>query len=623
MAKRMGGGFGGKRAAAQRMPPDGRLRQSQLITSFGAGAIVDLVDDAVLIGGLDFWRMPNGGEPVAEPRLRAAVAEVMAALERPFSYDRPFLRPPAGDEDSASPAVGIQAYEFPRWFICQNPKCRALVKAAQLVRRNNRYWHTCDTADRSEEKCVPVRFVAACPHGHLDDVNWPRWSHDGELCAAPRLRFDEAASGDFGDVQVRCQTCGKGRHLIDFMALEKAPFCSGERPWLGPQGREDGCKEKQRLLIRTASNTYFGQSMSALSIPERASARDAVQSVWDVLQAVTTPESLALYRAIPKVKAALGTLTDAEVMAEVQAVRENRPVAKVELRTDEFSQFLAQKEELPGEMPPDDLSVTFWARRFTPKGGLPEGIGRLVLARRLREVVTQIGFTRLEPASVDLQGRYDLNVKSAPLGLQQNWLPASEIRGEGFFVQLDEERVRAWEERPAVQQRISELKAGFDAWKKARGSKMEFPGGRFYLVHSLAHVLINAVSLECGYPASAIKERIYVAPATAKVPMAALLLSTGTSGVEGTLGGLVEEGRRIGAHLERAINEARLCSNDPVCAHHRPADAAERHLEGAACHGCLFVAECSCERFNQLLDRALVAPSLGHADVAYFQGTVR
>lgn len=58
-----------------------------------------------------------------------------------------------------------------------------------------------------------------------------------------------------------------------------------------------------------------------------------------------------------------------------------------------------------------------------------------------------------------------------------------------------------------------------------------------------------------------------------------------------------------------------MCSNDPVCAAHAPKDGkddpTERYLEGAACHGCLYVAEPSCERFNSYLDRALVVPAMG------------
>jgi hypothetical protein len=70
--------------------------------------------------------------------------------------------------------------------------------------------------------------------------------------------------------------------------------------------------------------------------------------------------------------------------------------------------------------------------------------------------------------------------------------------------------------------------------------------------------------------------------------MAGILLMTGTTGAEGTLGGLVEEGRRLGRHLFRAWESARLCFNDPVCAHHVPVGLDDRNLEGAACHGGLF-----------------------------------
>jgi len=148
----------------------------------------------------------------------------------------------------------------------------------------------------------------------------------------------------------------------------------------------------------------------------------------------------------------------------------------------------------------------------------------------------------------------------------------------------------------------------------------EFPGVRFYLLHSLAHLLLTAISLECGYAASAIRERIYCAAAgVAEPPMAGILLST-TTGSDGTLGGLVEEGRRLRHHLQQAWDLGRLCSNNPVCAAHDPTRGRDdRTLEGAARHGCLYIAECSCERFNRYLDRALVVPTLGNdPQLAFF-----
>ena len=117
------------------------------------------------------------------------------------------------------------------------------------------------------------------------------------------------------------------------------------------------------------------------------------------------------------------------------------------------------------------------------------------------------------------------------------------------------------------------LRRGNASWVKVSKSKLEFPGARFYLLHSLSHLLMTEVSLDCGYPASSIHERLYCAPHEDANPMAGLLLMTGTNGAEGTLGGLVEEGGRLGRHLKRAWKNAQLCSNDPVCAKHEPTAA--------------------------------------------------
>lgn len=134
------------------------------------------------------------------------------------------------------------------------------------------------------------------------------------------------------------------------------------------------------------------------------------------------------------------------------------------------------------------------------------------------------------------------------------------------------------------------------------------------MLHSLSNLLIKTVSLECGYAASSIRERIYAGDSGYGI-----LLCTGTSGSEGTLGGLVEVGKRIEHHLAAAIEFGRLCSNDPVCPQHKPDDTQEeRFLHGSACHGCLLIAETSCERRNEFLDRVLVVNTVEAADAAFF-----
>jgi hypothetical protein len=609
----MRGGFGGK--VQQR--PDGTFRQSQVVTTFGPGAMVDLLNDAVLVGGLDFWSYDrNFAIPtISEPRLRDAIVERFRNLGRELSQDQPFRAPPIGSDREPSKFAGVQVLEFPQWFVCQNVHCRALVRRDGLELTSHRYFHQCDRTHKSE--CVPVRFVSACKRGHIDEFHWIGFVHSvgsRERCASPSLTFQEGVTGDFNDIRVAC-ACGASAKLNATYGLELP--CFGSRPWLGPEGKEE-CKEHVRLLVRTASNSYFPQVVSALSIPDPAGdLQERVRSVWDVVK-TATKELLPAFRQIEKVRIALEGYGDDQVLLAVSAIAEDRPVSQGSIRTAEFKQFVASKVEAPGDLPP--VGATFFARTVRPKGGLPLGVGRLVVASKLREVAAQIGFTRLEPVSADLQGEYDLGVEAAALGLTTNWLPASEVHGEGVFLELDEAAVRQWESLDVVKSRGRELLAGYEAWSSTVEAAPAFPGVRFYMLHSLSHLLISAISLECGYAASAIRERIYCGPsAKDPTPMAAILLSTGTSGTEGTLGGLVEQGRQIRSHLQRAWDLGRLCSNDPVCGTHSPeSDHAERFLEGSACHGCLFIAECSCERFNRYLDRALVVPAIGHpAELAF------
>ncbi len=608
---------GGK---ASRVKADGEVRRSQSIRTYGAGSLMDLLDRSVLIGGLDFWRFgTEGAVAITEHRLRQTVTSMLNQLDEPvnLSTDKPFVHPPAGLDGEPQRSNGIEVFEFPQWFVCQDNKCRALVRAPQgLELKADRWQHYCDS--RKYSPAVPVRFVLACKNGHLDEMPWIYFVHEGQgkqRCASPSLRLIEGRTGDFSEVAVRC-ACKQWRYLAHARAEEANPPCKGYRPWLGPEAQEN-CDQRPRLLMRGASNTYFSQVVSALSIPESDSELvNVVRDLMDVLTNATKETLPTLRHAIPKL-AALGDASDDEVLEAVEALKNPEEAEQVPLRTAEYLQLTSQPAYRTGVLPqPDDK---FFARRYDPPTGLPDGIGQIVVAPRLREVAVQVGFTRLDAPTANLQGEYDLQVTTCKLGLNTEWLPASEIWGEGVFVQLDEGAVRDWEDRKAVSARAKVLLAGYDRWKEERSNAPKFPGVRFYLLHSLSHLLINAIAVECGYSAAALSERIYCAPRNDDVPMAAILISTGTPGTEGTLGGLVEQGKHLLEHLRRAYDMGRLCSNDPVCAYHSPAkDPTRRDREGAACHGCLYVAEPSCERFNCYLDRALVVPTMGHPEYLAF-----
>lgn len=606
--------------------PDGQIRQSQMVTTFGPGSMVDLVNRAVVIGGLEHWGYSSKGfVALDDARLRRSLIPRLKALDPnlELAEENYFRVAPECDLREASTRVGVQALEFPRWFVCQG--CRRLARASDAFEdKGGRYRHQCEKNKSSH--AVPVRFVAACKSGHLSDFPWIPFAHqDHETCERPELVLLEGSTGDVSRIFVKCKTCDRGQPLS---AAGVLPYkCSGDRPWLGGRAvNEPDCKEQLKLLVRTASNAYFAQVVSALRLPEPdpdpLTLRLREKDIWDIVRHASSVEVLVGFAAIPKIASAIEGHSMAKVFAAIEKER-NASEGKIErpLRTAEYERLTTAPPEQPGVLAPEGAK---FAAFEIPKSlaNLPAGVSRLVIVPEMREVRVQVSFSRFDSISANLQGEFDFGryrVRPAVLTLptgNEKWLPAAEVRGEGLFLQLDPVAVTAWEQRPAVQDRAELLLRGFEA--EGGG---EFPGIRFYLLHSLSHLLLTAISLECGYAASAIRERIYCSPPLGDDPgMAGLLLSTGTTGSEGTLGGLIEEGRRVRHHLREAYELGRLCSNDPVCAAHDPSvEASDRRLEGAACHGCLYIAECSCERFNRFLDRALVVPTIGNdAELAFF-----
>ena len=583
---------------------DGQLRQSQVITTYGPGALIDLPKHAAIMGGLDTW--PGGLDEIVEPRLSRVLQHVTAV-----PLPRLYAPPPAPSEPWAA-AKGIGAWRFPEWFVVQDDPSGERERSRRLVHRK-----ALDDRSRFDgREVVPTRFVRACPRGHVDDLDWREFVHGRESTCRRQLWLDEqGTSGDLAELSVRCE-CGKRRLLYEATELDQKPLgiCGGTRPWLGLH-TDEPCGQPSRLLIRTASNAYFPQVVSVLSLPDRGTAIDtAVTDHWDDLVIVETRDDLAFIKKKPAVAAGLDRFSDDEVLDAIARIKGggggDRPVKAVELDA-----LLMAPEGFGDDIP---IDPNFHARRLPEnvwrKTSQSDGIAAVVQLHRLREVLALIGFTRFEAAMRDIHGEYDTDVERAEIALEPTWYPAVENRGEGVFLQLRSESVDEWLERDAVQHRVVELRRGHTAWAETRKSVPSFPGGAYILLHTLAHLLIQSLAMRCGYPASSIRERVYT-----EEGRYGILLYTGTPDAEGTLGGLVQQGRYVEDHLAEALRMGELCSNDPICAQHAPGESVRNaYLHGAACHGCTLIAETSCEMRNDYLDRALVVPVLGLSDAAFF-----
>lgn len=623
-ARASGSGRSGGGGAKAGPRPEGQVRRSQVLTTFGPGALVDFPKYAVIMGGLESWGDPDkeGFQQVFEERLEAALR---------IREQNPQLRlfsPPSSPDSPDGPARGISAFEFPEWFVEQPEEARV----GERGYRSRRLLHRRAIERGSYGKVVPIRFVRACPNGHISDIDWRGFVHGGRTDCSRELFLDErGTSGDLSDILVRC-ACKASRSLVDATQKgEQSPLgpCWGEMPWLGaaPAGEPAACLDEKgkpsrnKLLVRSATNAYFPQNVSAISIPADAgkqALREAVEDGWGDFESAEGPDDIGHELRKAKYRHLRERFTAQELWAEVDRRRSGVTDERRGIKAAELDTFLATAESA-GEDTPDKERFFATAVPLDPaRSGAMRRVSRVVLVHRMREVTVQLGFTRFEAPARDVDYELSLGVRTAPLAREVTWLPAVENRGEGVFLALDPAAVAEWRRRREVQAREAELVRGFDAWKARRqASKARFPGVTYVLLHSLSHLLLTAVSLECGYAASSIRERIYLDD-----DRCGILLFTGTPDAEGTLGGLVQVGKKLGQPLEAALEMGKLCSNDPVCAQHHPDHAhEERFLHGAACHGCLLVSEPSCEWSNELLDRSLVVDTVESSGAAFFAAT--
>lgn len=584
----------------------GAARPSHLVTTAGVGSVVDLPSMSVMVRGLDDWSSENAArihEPRLLQRLQAVfgpeVERLQAAPHDPRSEDDPWTR------------VGVPVTPFPTWLRC--PRCHRIGPSDgaqfELVHRYGRrpdlakWVHAqCDkqrtTAVARRRPALPARFVVACQAGHLDDFPYGLFVHRGSApCPGPKYTMRDSASTRGPNVFVRC-ACGQARNIIESAGSHgsaQLPVCRGRHPHLGTF---DKCGRQLKLMVLGASNLWFSITASALHLPQEGAIRDVVLDNWDVLGPASTKDFVAtLLAVVPALRPLLDQPLD-DVWAAVETIRAAGGPEPQDVQPD----LLSAEWDLLSHPTTDRQDRDFRAEPTPSPDGYDDVLQQVVLVKRLLEVKALLGFTR-----VDGPGSALKPINYVPPARRVRWLPAVENRGEGVFLELRENAVAGWVERVRGHERLEHLRAAGERWNRSRGlvTDESFQLERYVLLHTLSHLLLRQVALECGYSSSSIRERLYVG--TPEAPTAGILLSTASSDSEGTLGGLVALGEEqyLGMLLSRAAEEGARCSSDPLCADHVPTSPSEaRHA--AACHACLFASETSCECNNAWLDRATV-----------------
>lgn len=588
----------------------GGARPSHLVTTGGVGAMIDLPGMSVIVRGTDTWPLERSAT-IVEPRL---LGQVRATLGQ---HVRTLQHAPWDAKDSEDPwtRTGVPVSPFPTWLRC--PACHRLGplddQQFELVHRSGKRpdlakWvhSTClkQTQKRPLRRraCIPARFVVVCDAGHLDDFPYVEFVHHGaqQACAGPRLTMRDSSTTLGPRVQVKCAECGESENVARAAGKsghERLPVCRGRHPHLQ---RFEACDKPLRLMVLGASNMWFSVTASALHLPSEQSVEDLVARNWEVLGAQPNVQVAGLVISGMEQLRDLRSTAIEEVWATIEKLRSAGGPSEEIVAGD----LLRAEWELLAHPTTDRQDEDFQARPTPPPAGYDRLVSHVVQVHRLREVQALLGFTRLQAAE-----RRELEpANRLPLGRRDTtWVPAFEQRGEGVFLQLPGDRVAAWAARVADHPRVEALRDAYAHWStnRERPPDSGFPIPRYLLLHTLSHLLIRQVALECGYSSASIRERLYVG--TPEEPATGILLSTAASDSEGTLGGLVSlgEAKHLGRLLELAMEDAGRCSSDPLCAEHVPQDPSET-LHAAACHACLFVSETSCETNNRWLDRAVL-----------------
>lgn len=619
----------------------GVIRRSHIHQS-GPGAIIDFRAGekgggpvSVIASAIDFW--PNPKIDITQDP--CVVREERLEKKLDVGY---FRLPPVEisdlNEDDFQPT--LKGSRFPSWLLC--PKCFSLKHSSKWRKElgdPSRWCGNCSTDDQ-RVFVVPSRFVIVCNRGHIDDFPWlwylKRFSNKAVECNALTNNSEntttssEVNDGTDKQVTTSCDlilkssgktglsglilSCKKCKASVSLKSIFnpdtfKDFSCRGNRPWVGDA--EPGCNGTIKALQRGASNIYFPDRISALSIPPWT--EDEISSqlglLWEQFKSITDDVNLRKQIIVRRPPGVLEDWDDEELFnyCEEKANYLNQP-ERQDLEKDEYEKFTECKE---------DANKDFQLKNQIINSNITRYFEKIIKVERLREVTVQTGFSRLLPPVPD-ENSTSNNIAKI-MKKKHNWLPAVEVRGEGIFILLNKEEIDNWLfNNEEIQKRTFEIKNAYENQCIERNISPAIEvNANFILLHTLAHTLLYQISFESGYNAASLKEKIY-ARFDESSRMNGLLLYTGSSDADGTLGGLARQATSdlFFNVFSSAINKARWCSQDPLC--YQGISSTSESMNLAACHCCNLLPETSCQFFNRFLDRCFLVGSPENSKFGFF-----
>lgn len=564
------------------------IRPSQLIYQSGPGAIVELLNQSVIIKSADQWNTYKAPQE-KDTRITSFlnVDHVRILNENPDKQK-------------------IKAVAFPKWKIC--PKCHSMTDFD-----NSTCYYCAQKNAEDLQDLYASRFVLVCEEGHISDFPYDEWVHRNKPCSEKSKQSrlvlkTRGKSGSLSDLHVICLHCNHSESLGRIMHPEERDThslfnCNGERPWIS-QTANKKCNCKMKTTLRGASNVYSPAVMSFLQVP-----LTSLSSEFDILQLVQRDEEIfrTMYAGMQE-KGIEAACSLKNIPLIFVSVIKRYLDGKIPL--EESSTYESIKKQEWNTLTQDEVNVErFLSKKVPIAPALTPNFDGIYRVDSVPEVQVLKEFTRL--GHIDrFTDEEELKTQPVVITNEPKWLPAVRNYGEGIFFKFNEDKLLKWEQSEIV------TKAIIEAYNVSRKEFKKEPLPilpRQILIHTFSHALLQELAAHGGYTTTSLKERIY-----ASKDMFGVFIYTASGDSEGSLGGLTNlaQSEKLLPIIIRALEKMSYCSSDPICSdgefeYHSTAN-------GAACHACTFVSETSCEWGNLLLDRRTLINLNSNENDGYF-----
>jgi len=592
------------------------LRPSQYITTFGPGALVETpAGPHILMGTAEVLNRIHG-VPIDMEQLAIRDIRLQRGL---LDGDRIFKIPDSQNWEGFT----YPTRKFPHWNLCvQHQEFNVIHKASEgcpecKAGANRR---------ESQKNKYAIRFLIACPNGHLDDVNWNYLIHtrrgepQTQWCSCNHFHWLGSGSS-LSAIRIRCPVCSAEKPLGEIYS-SRLP-CRGNRPEVRNAPFETDCQAEAIVVQRGSFQLRLPEVITSLTIPplvlpiHRILQRDSILTlVRDLKEMDQLNETW--FRRLIQLRVQSRKLT-AQIEAELNQTLWNEivdalnSIERASVKKSRAEYLRQEHESLIGVVdtgfppyphdsdrrPGEPISFQVEATQIRKEVRGPNGklTFRVMPIERLRVVIVQVGHRRVE--YVGPKSHLTPSRGAHPMNPDEYWVPGVEQFGEGIYVDLNPVDGQSnWYPQGSQSRRWDEVVPSAEG-----PNELVTWNALSVWWHSFSHRLINAMSLHSGYSSTAIRERIYLSTTNTGEMRGGILLYTTQPGGDGTMGGLTSLVPDFEHILELAFNGVDRCSNDPLCEH---AELDIVSKLGAACYSCEMVSETSCEHYNGYLHRGLL-----------------